>query len=499
MKLLSSTQIKEWDQYTIQNEPISSIDLMERASQTFVHWFISIYKDTNTPVDIFCGNGNNGGDGLAIARLLRDRFYVVSVHVLKFAKHDSLDFEINLKRVKLQSEIKLHFINEVIPQVPESSIIIDSLMGIGINKPVNGELKDLIKAINQLPNKKISVDIPSGLPSEGSAIGETICPDFIYTFQLPKISFFMQDNYAYCPSWVVGDIHLNPIFLSNVVTNCYLMDHNLIRSLYKIRQKFQHKGSFGHAMIIAGSKGKIGAAILATKACLRSGGGLVTVCIPEIGVEIIHETIPEAMVLSTGFQCLNSCPEHLDDYTLGIGPGLGMDHKTIKALSNILYSTSKPIVIDADALNIIANQPTLLDILPKNSILTPHPREFERLFGKTNTESQRLAFAKAKAKKYQIFIILKGAQTRIFTPDGIEYINTTGNPGMATAGSGDVLTGILTGLLSQKYTPLNAAILGVYLHGLAADLALEVQSQESLLATDIISYLGKAYKTISPL
>ena len=275
-----------------------------------------------------------------------------------------------------------------------------------------------------------------------------------------------------------------------------LIDISLIQSIYKPREKNQHKGNFGHALIIAGTAGKIGAAILATKACLRSGAGLVTTCVPEIGREIIHETIPEAMVMSSGFHCLNGWEVSLEAYSVGIGPGLGTDDKTVLAFSKIVTLAHKPMVIDADGINILASHPSLWDHIPNHSIVTPHPKEFERLFGKTTTEVERFQLAQKKAIEHQIVVVLKGANTRIFTPDGMEYINTTGNVGMATGGSGDVLTGVITGLLAQHYSPSDAAIFGVFLHGLAGDLALDIQSEESLLAGDIIQHLGAAYKYI---
>lgn len=497
MMLLSANQIKAWDAFTTQHELISSIDLMERASLTFVNWYTDVFNNTNVPVDIFCGNGNNGGDGLAIARLLRDRFYIVSVHILRFANQDSIDFAINLSRLMLCGDVPINFIHDQCPPINPFAIIIDALLGTGVNKPAEGKIATVIQYINARPNTKISVDMPSGLPAEGMAIGPTLTPDYIFTFQLPKQSFFLQENQPFCKSWIVGDIGLHPGFLSTVQTDKMLSETTLIKEIYKPRSKYSHKGNFGHALILAGSIGKIGAAILATKACLRTGTGLVTACVPPTGAQAIHLAIPEAMVMNVDLLQTQDLPQLLKGHTLGIGAGLGTDDTTIQKVTTIIQQASTPMVIDADALNIISLNPSLLTELPKKSILTPHPKEFERLFGKTHTETERFQLAKDKAMQHQVIIVLKGAHTRIFTPDGLEYINSTGNPGMATAGSGDVLTGIITGLLALGYGPEEAAILGVYIHGLAGDLALRDQSVESLIATDIIEHLGAAYKQIN--
>ncbi len=496
MKLLSSAQIKEWDQFTVENEPITSIDLMERASQNFVHWFVSIFKDTNIPVDIFCGNGNNGGDGLAIARLLRDRFYNVKVYILRFAKEDSVDFDINLSRLLNCGDIDILFLHETKPELNTSSIIIDALMGTGVSKAASGHLKDTIDYINKHDNIVISVDLPSGLPSEGEAFGPAISSDYVYTFQLPKLSFFFQQNEKFCPHWSVGTIGLHSDFLNQTKTSYILTDLELIKSMYKKRSRFAHKGNFGHAMIVAGSEQKTGASILATKACLRSGAGLVTTYIDKQLQSLVINAIPEAMVMTPVENFMEYMHVDFAAYTLGIGPGLGTDIMALKKIKQVLQNRKSPVVLDADAITMIANEPAIWDIVPQSSILTPHPKEFERLFGKTNTESERLKLARSKAEHHHMVIVLKGAFTRIFTPEGLEYINSTGNPGMATAGSGDVLTGIITGLLAQGYAPEQAAVFGVFLHGLAGDMALKQQSPESLIAGDIIGNLGDAFRMI---
>ena len=494
MKILTSAQIREWDQYTITHEPISSIDLMERASLCFAHWFELNYPDTEVPIIIVCGNGNNGGDGLAVARLLRDRFYEVRVYIYRIGKEDSVDFDINLGRLMKCGDVSIEFIHDQLPVFKSQAIIIDSLLGTGANKPLDGMLKELAIHINKQNNTIISIDMPSGLPADGVCPGVAVRADHIFTFQIPKRSFFIRENENFCSGWTVGDIGLHPKFPESAATHLFLIDLQFANEIYKTRTRYQHKGDFGHALIVAGSEGKIGAAILATKACLKSGAGLVTACVPEIGREIIHETIPEAMVVCSGYQCFSSFSADSVGFTLGIGPGLGTHPKSIKALAQLLSRQTQPLILDADALNILATDDALWRSVPKNSIITPHPKEFDRLFGISEDDTSRHTLARIKAKKHGIYIILKGAYTRVFTKDGTEYINSTGNPGMATAGSGDVLTGILTSLLAQKYSSDNAAILGVFIHGLAGDLALKKQSHESLIASDIIDHIGKAFK-----
>jgi NAD(P)H-hydrate epimerase len=501
MKLLTAQQIRKWDKYTIENEPIASIDLMERAAHSFCQWFLHQKRYLNKSVTIFCGNGYNGGDGLAIARILRDQFYEVKVLVLRFAKEDSTDFDINLGRLMALGDVEVQFIHNESLNLKDGGIAIDALLGTGVNKPVEGTLWQLISKINDHAFESIiSVDMPSGLPSEGLTSGIAITPDVIFTFQLPKLSFFYPEHEKYCPEWVVGDIGLHQDYLHKVQSDYEWVDLQTIRSFFKRRKKFQHKGDFGHVLMIAGSEGKMGAAILAAKAAIRAGTGLVTAMVPHIGVDVIHEVIPEVMVAVSGQTCFNIGHEiNNEKGTVGIGPGLGMSKKTISAFECFLKKLDKPVVFDADALNILGQNPQWISQIPPYSILTPHPKEFERLFGRT--ENSHLMFERQleMSVKFQLIIVLKGAYTRITTPEGRTFINSTGNPGMATAGSGDVLTGIITSLLAQHYSPEQSAIFGVYVHGLAGDLALRTQNEASLIATDIIAHLGGAFNSIENL
>jgi len=501
MKLLTGAQIREWDAYTIANEPVSSIDLMERASRVFVDWFRHSEYAAGNKVNIFCGNGNNGGDGLAIARMLRDYFFEVKVYVLRFSCEDSTDFDVNLGKLLALGDVAVEFIHDKLPEIPAHGVIIDALLGTGVTRPVTGKLQELIQAINCVNScQVISVDMPSGLPAEGPAIGPVMEADIVCTFQVPKLSFFHPENAKYCPRWVTGNIRLTDSYLNTVDTQVILVDQSVAGALRKSRTRYQHKGDFGHVMIVAGSDGKSGAAILSTKACLRSGAGLVTACVPEATFTALNTAVPEAMTVMSGRRFLEV---HYDTdytaYTLGIGPGLGREPVTANSLEHILRSTSRPVVLDADALNILADDNDMWGHIPQNSILTPHPGEFKRLFGESQNSFEMYETLKQKSAEHCVIIVLKGAFTRIATPEGKVYINSTGNPGMATAGAGDVLTGIITGLLAQNYSPGDAAILGVYIHGLAGDLALVSSSPESLIAGDITDHLGQAFTALDKL
>ncbi len=498
MKLFTASQIKRWDRFTIDCEPISSLLLMERAAESFTHWFTTNHRYFSHPILIFCGNGNNGGDGLAIGRILRDKCYDVKIFINKFAPEDSADFVENLNIIRRLGDISLEYLSGSFPEIPSNSIIIDALLGIGTNRPLDGYLADLVSYINTVENHKIiSIDVPSGLSADLLIHGYAVKANVVFTFQVPKLSFFYKENAPFIQKFVIGNINLDQGFLQVESSKYIYLTKEYVGTIYKQRTDFQHKGDFGHVMIIAGKEGSMGAAVLSCKAALKIGSGLVTAAVPEIGRDILQISVPEAMVVKSGDTQFDT---HFNlvanSYTIGCGPGLGSDDETQKALFKLLQSEEKPMVLDADALNIISKDKFFWEVIPKFSILTPHPKEFERLFG-SSTDSQKMFEKQLEmAVFHQVIIVLKGAYTRICTPDGLVYINSTGNSGMATAGSGDVLTGMITGLLAQKYLPQHAAILGVFIHGLSGDLALKNESKESLIASDIIVNIGAAFKSL---
>lgn len=497
MKILSAAEIREWDQYTIQHEPISSIDLMERASLAVVKWLLKHYPAA-TSYGIYCGKGNNGGDGLAIARILHEQHFPVSVHILEFGHKGTDDFQTNLARLHQYPEIDIHFVQSTdqIHPLPDSQVIIDALFGSGLNRALEGLTATLVEHLNQSGNDIISIDIPSGLFTDRSSKGAiAIKAKHSLSFQCYKPAFLFAENSTYTGELHLLDIGLHPDYYRQLQVQLEITDASLVHSIYKPRQKFAHKGLYGHALLVAGSFGKMGAAILSARSCLHSGVGLLTCHIPGSGYPIIQSVVPEAMAMTDKNELINTAVSaDLSSYdAIGIGPGIGTANETIMLLHDLLDAYRNPVVLDADALNILGLQKDLLQLIPKGSILSPHPKEFERIFGPTANDFDRAILAMKMAKELGLVIILKGHFTLIAAPDGKGYFNPTGNPGMATAGSGDVLTGILTGLLAQGYHSLEAALLGVYLHGLAGDLAASALSMEAMLAGDISDYIGKAF------
>ncbi len=501
MKLFSADEIRKWDQYTIEHEPIASIDLMERAAGKCADW-LERNNYTDKPFHIFCGKGNNGGDGLAIARMLAERDLQVSVHILEFGHRGTDDFQTNLARLHQYPNITIRFIQteENFQELTANDIVIDALFGSGLNRGLEGVTAALVNHINKSGCTVISIDVPSGLFCDHSSKGQVVIKaDHTLTFQCYKLALLMAENSELIGEVHVLDIGLHPDFYQNVVSDYELTDQSLIHSIYKPRNRFSHKGTFGHTLIIAGSYGKIGAAVLTSKACLRSGVGLVTCHIPKCGYEILQTALPEAMVMTDFNSSFNTkIEDDLSKYdAIGIGPGIGTASETKIMLQEVLSKSNYPVVLDADALNILSLQKDLLKFVPKNSILTPHPKEFQRLFGETADDFERMQLALQKATELNTVIVLKGHHTLIATPDGKAFFNSTGNAGMATGGSGDVLTGILTALLAQGYSSTDAAIFGVYIHGLAGDIAAEKLSQEAMIAGDIIDNLSEAFTHLS--
>ncbi|MEN0045976.1 MAG: NAD(P)H-hydrate dehydratase [Bacteroidota bacterium] len=498
LKILSAQQTRELDQYTIQNEPITPIDLMERASRAFMLEFCGIFSLKNTKVVVLCGVGNNGGDGFAVARMLQAWQYEVHVIHALVSEKLSVDCQINKDRLPKEIEIIELRKGDDFPQIEKGEILIDAFFGSGLNRPIEGFWGALIQHLNAQKNTRVAIDISSGLFADRASEGNIIKADYTITFQFPKLAFFFAENDKYVGAWRVVDIELSKKGIEKTRVSHFQIDNDSIAKLIKRRGKHDHKGTFGHALLIAGSYGKIGAAVLSAKAILRTGAGLASVYVPKCGYQILQISLPEAMVLTDRNEYLVSKIPDLTAYrAIGVGPGIGTDPLTVQALEELLKSATIPLVLDADALNIISKNPDFFQLIPPNSILTPHPKEFERLFGKTNNAFERLNLQVQKSKALQIFIILKGGYTSISTPDGQVYFSSAGNPGMGTGGSGDVLTGMLTGLLAQQYSPLESCLIGVHLHGVAGDLAAKELGQESLMAGDLVEFIGKVYLELS--
>lgn len=498
MKIFTATQIHELDKYTIANEPIKSIDLMERAALSVVKIITERWsKEIRTVV--FAGPGNNGGDALAVARLLIDRGYDVETYLFNISGSLSADCAENKRRLLEKKNNKLTEISVEFdpPKLSKDTLIVDGLFGSGINKPLAGGFASLVKYINNACAQVVSIDVPSGLMTEGNSYNiraNIVRATLTLTFQQPKLSFFFAENQLNIGELKVLDIGIHPDGIENTDAQYTLLDRDYVVSLLKPRSPFAHKGSMGHALIVAGSYGMAGAAILCTKACLRGGAGKVTIHTPKRNIAILQSSVPEAVLQMDREETIFSEAIPTEEFqALSIGPGIGTNEQTCIATITQLRRTQCPIVADADVINILASHKSWLQQLPKGTILTPHVKELERLQGQSIDSYERLTKALQLAEQIQGYVILKGHYTAICMPDGHVAFNPTGNAGMATAGSGDVLTGIITALLARGYKQREACILGVYLHGLAGDLAAEELGEESLIASDIIDYLPKAF------
>jgi NAD(P)H-hydrate epimerase len=499
MKIPTISNARAADAYTIENEPISSVDLMERAATQIYFWLMRNLKSKEVSIKIFCGMGNNGGDGLVLARLLATQDIYAQVFILHVSENFSHDCEVNYERLKAIPEVPMYgiFSKDDFPKIDDNDIIIDALFGSGLNRPLEGVAAELVQHINDNHAIRIAIDIASGL--NGDSIGNPSSPivhsDYTLSMQFPKMAFLYPENEPFVGKWKVMDIKIHPDFIENLETSNFYTTADVIKPLLHKRGKHSHKGTYGHALLIAGSTGKTGAAMLASESCLRSGVGLLTTHLPKSAMLPLQVYLPEAMMSVDESDCCFSQLPDLQPYNaIGVGPGLGKAQETATALKLLIQNAKVPMVLDADALNIISENKTWLSFLHERTIITPHPKEFERLFGKTDNSAQRIELQREMSVKHNIIIVLKGANTSITFPNGSCFFNSTGNPGMATAGSGDVLTGIILSLLAQRYTPEEAAIIGVFMHGKAGDFAASELGMESMIASDISKHIGKVFE-----
>ncbi len=501
MKIFRAEQVREIDAYTIKNEPIHSIDLMERAAMRLTGWYVRHYH-TDQKVIIFAGPGNNGGDALGMARMLADRQFRVECYLLRFGKL-SEDCSINLERLKKQDLVNLYEMSDegMLPEIAQTDVVVDGIFGSGLSRSVAGLPAGVIRYVNSSAATVIAIDIPSGLFGEDNSENDfmqVIQAHYTITFQFPFLAFFFDFHDKHVGQWRVQDIKLHPESIADTTTDYRTLEADEINSLLPQRNKFAHKGTKGHALMISGCYGMMGAALLAGESCLRSGTGLVTLHVPKFGYSIVQTAFPEAIVSIDQSDILFSEPPDLSPYSaIGIGPGLGCKPNSGKGLKMLLERAKVPLVIDADGLNLLALHPDWYQLLPEGTILTPHPKEFDRLAGDSANSYERHLKQREFASLHKVVVVLKGAYSGIAAPDGRYWFNTTGNPGMATGGSGDVLTGLITGLLAQGMPSLDAALAGVYLHGLAGDLAAEASSEEALIAGDMILYLGEAFREVN--
>ncbi len=491
MKIPDAKQMREWDAFTIKKENITSLKLMERAAQQCTDWIVARYNSHQT-ITIICGKGNNGGDGLAIARQLKNNGFEPKTFIADWDEKESDDYKKNKERMQ-QTNVEIAFIKnkDEFPKIDKSSVVIEALFGFGLNRKLDGNYAALVNYINEQNATIISIDVPAGMFTDAvSKENVMIKAAATLTFQSMKLCFLMAENADFFGDVHVLQIGLSKEFENSLHTTFVFTDISIASSFYKTRKKFSHKGTYGHALLVAGNEGKIGAAVMCATSCLRSGVGLLTCSLPPTDFSILHTTIPEAMMIERGKE------GDVSKYNvIGTGPGLGKDEPTASLIHQLLQQYKNPMVIDADALNILSEHQEWWKDVPQGSVLTPHPKEFDRLFGESNDDFERMNKAVKAASDHNIVLILKGAYTLV-TDGKRNYFNSTGNNGLATGGSGDILTGLITGLLAQKYKPFEAAVMGVYVHGLAADFCLDEQSFESLLPMDVVAHFGKAYKQL---
>lgn len=502
MKIFSTEQIRAIDAFTIEHEPITSINLMERAARACVSRLTKLVTIEDT-IYIVCGKGNNGGDGLAIARLLLEQGFSVSCFVIHYTETFSADAEQNYIQLKEQ------FPNQVIEVrtsedlkilgTDKNNLIVDALLGTGINKPVEGFLGEVIQYLNTHFTKIVSIDVPSGLYCDKSSSENKfiIHSSLTLTFQFPKLAFLFAENKNYVPEFEILHIGLHEKAITTQSSNYYYITKTDISSLLQPRSKFSHKGTYGHALLLAGSKGKSGAALISSKACLRSGAGLLSLHSTKETLSALLQALPEAMSeedQNPDFISELDKPEKYD--AIAFGPGVGLNEDTTLVLKKILHYYTGSLIIDADGLNILSENKTWLNFLPPNCILTPHPKEFERLTEKHLDDFERLKTAKHFSLKYRCILVLKGAHSAIVMPDGNVFFNSSGNAGLAKGGSGDGLTGVILGLLARGYNAPQSALIGTFVHGYAADLFIKKKSKESMLISDVIDLLPKAFKKL---
>lgn len=501
MKLFTKTQIRELDRLTIENEPISSIDLMERTADKICRQVVSMFYYDATFL-VIAGPGNNGGDALAATRILLQKGYRAQCILLHTGKL-SPDCELNFQRLRT---LYPHAIAEQTdrfeaPTTESATVIIDGLFGSGLSRTLTGIYAEAVQWINSTGYDVAAIDIPSGLGAD--EIGENLKEGLIVKatitmiLQFPKLTFLLPETGDFVGLWAMIDIGIDPEAIKNTSTGWHLIESEDIKVFQKAISKFSHKGTFGHALIVAGSRGMAGASILASKAALKSGTGMVTVHGPECNRIIVQVANPEVIFDSDVQEnIISQIPDTEKYQAVAIGPGIGTSTITAKALADFLSKQSKPCVLDADALNLISKQPELIAKIPQNSILTPHPKEFDRMFGPCNSTLERIHKASKIAQKHQWIIVLKGAYTATTLANGEVYFNSSGTYGMATAGSGDVLTGIIAGFMAQGFTSTEAALRAVFVHGKAGNLALNIETEQTLIASDIIANLNNAFVEI---
>jgi len=495
LKIISGKDVKKLDDDYIRKNGILSFELMEKAAEAFCGWYMKQF-DRKKTIAIFCGTGNNGGDGLAIARMLFRQGYRICVFLYGDTDKASSDFKSNLRI--LPSNIVTKHLKDFDLNKLDTDVIIDALLGVGLSRPLEGDLLEIIKYLSLFKAAKISVDLPSGLPSDAILEGEAFSADYTISFQFPKLSLMFPEHGLNIGELVILDIGIDQSYFESFESKQYYLEPEDIRVRHKKYHRASHKGDYGKVMLIGGSLGKVGALYMASKGALRTGSGLVSAYVPKCGLDILQTSLPEVMVeISNNEYIIDALPQNMERFdAIGIGPGKGTDSKSAEVLRKLMHDYKNNMVIDADAINIIAQNEDIKSLIRDNMVLTPHLMEFDRLVGKCKNHTERLEKAVDFCAVHKCILVLKGPNTTICMPDGRMYFNSTGTKYLATGGTGDVLTGILTSFIGQGYSAENAAICGVYHHGLAGQLA-SMNKLHGTIATDIIEKIPETFYVLN--
>lgn len=493
MKIFSTQQIRDIDSKTIAYDKISSLQLMKKAAKAFFDWFVNQNYDETKPIAVVCGTGNNGGDGLVVARLLLKSGYRVRVWILEYSEKYAKDCARNIQ-VAQEEKILIHKIisEKDIPDFSNSALIIDAIFGTGLTREIEGFPRTCIQRMNESEKPIISIDVPSGMFLDKKTTFAVQASETV-TLEIPKLALFLPENHQFAGNVSLVPIGLNKKAISETGTNQFYIEKEDIKKIIKPLSKFAHKGTFGHALIIGGSLGKSGSVCLASKAALKSGCGLVTAYIPQCGKQVIESNLPEAMfIVDNSENHISNITFELKPDAIGVGVGLGKHPETKETFYHFLQKNTFPLVVDADGINLLSENKDWLKLLPPQTILTPHPKELSRLIGDWNDDFEKIEKTKTLSAKYRLIVVIKGAYTMTVSGEQL-YLNSSGTPALATAGSGDVLTGMITSLLAQGYLPIEAVRAAIYLHGSTADITRQKIHPRSFIASDIIENIGNAY------
>ncbi|MBR5170857.1 MAG: NAD(P)H-hydrate dehydratase [Muribaculaceae bacterium] len=500
MKIFTNDGLRRIGDRTVEKEGIEMLDLIERAASAVSYELISRWRTSKRFV-FFAGPGDNGADALAVARMMYEQGYRPEVYLFNI-KSAQLSPCCLANRDRLLQTVgdDIDFI-EVIqnfnpPELTENDVVVDGLFGNGLRTPLKGGYTALVQYINSSDAYVVSIDIPSGMFGEwnmGNDRRNIIRADLTLTYQSKRLAFYFAENADCVGECKVLDIELDRESVARMPTDFYLIEREDVHDVMRPRNPFSNKYDHGTLLLIAGSYGMMGAAVMSARGALRAGAGLVTVHAPRCGYQVLQTAVPEALFEPDRNEIMTTAIDLHHTYSVvALGPGIGTNDETLEAVHQFIMNFKRPCLLDADALNCIARRPSLLRSIPPRSIITPHAIEFDRLFGDHNTDEERLKKALDVSKIYNITIVLKGHYTMTVRPDSKIYVNSSGNAGMATPGSGDVLTGVIGALIAQNYPADWSVVLGVYLHGLAGDLAAQEHGTYGMIASDIVDRLGKA-------